>query len=46
MQLNFTDQEISILGRALGLMPYNEVSTLIANLQTQINEQTKDEDQS
>lgn len=39
MKINFTDQEILIVGKALSLMPYGEVVGLLANIQTQINEQ-------
>lgn len=42
MKLELTDQEITIIGKSLALMPYGEVAALVANLQTQINEQQKE----
>lgn len=43
MKLELTEQEINIVGKALALMPYGEVASLVNNLQNQINEQTKPE---
>lgn len=34
--LQFTEQELAILSKALGLMPYVEVAPLFANLNTQL----------
>lgn len=43
--MNFTlnEQEVIILGRALSMLPYAEVVSLINNLNNQINEQKKEE---
>lgn len=37
--LTITPQDVSVLGRALGNMPYNEVSALITKLDGQVRSQ-------
>jgi len=36
---NLTPADVATIGKALVLLPYSEVATLLAKLQTQINEQ-------
>ena len=45
MNINLNEQEIHIIGKALSFMPYGEVSALVSNLQKQINEQQKPEEE-
>lgn len=39
MTIDFTEQELNIIADALGRMPYASVAKLVANIQTQINNQ-------
>lgn len=39
--LTLSAQDVATIGQALNKMPYGEVAGLIANLQNQINEQSK-----
>ena len=41
--LQFTEQELQILSKALAFMPYGEVAPLFASLQNQINKEEKAE---
>lgn len=41
----FTDEQIELIGRALGELPFKEVAQLISKIQTQYNEQTKEQKQ-
>lgn len=43
MNFNLTLQEIALVGKALGMLPYVEVAGLISKLNTQITEQQKEQ---
>ena len=36
-KINLTDQQVQTIGAALGRMPYEQVASVIADLQAQIN---------
>ena len=40
--LQVTDQEIMIIGNALGKQPYDVVATLVSKLQQQVNAQQEE----
>lgn len=42
--IKFTLQELQIVANAIGQRPYQEVVTLLANIQKQVAEQEKTED--
>ena len=39
--LKITSQELDLLGRALGTMPYNDIAPLLQKLRSQVVEQQK-----
>lgn len=43
MKIEFTEQEMPILAKALYCLPYGEVAKLIENIQAQIKTQTTED---
>lgn len=41
MKFELNEQQVQIIGAALGLQPYNQVAAVLSELQRQINEQQK-----
>lgn len=41
LKLELTEKELNIIAKALSMMPYNEVVTLINDLSKQINAQSE-----
>lgn len=45
LKFELSEQYVAIIGKALGAQPYDAVAPVIAELQKQINEQQKPQDE-